>query len=74
MSKIETKRLQLNERITKAIRSGADADGLLEQLFELGRRDGMDDLIIDLHGLKVVDDEAIETAIENNGVCDPRKR
>ena len=51
-----------------------ELEDLLEQLVDAARRDGMEDLLIDLHDLDVLPDETIECAIENNGAPDPRKR
>ena len=52
----------------------AHLEDLLEQLVDAARRDGMEDLLIDLHDLDVLPDETIECAVANNGVPDPRRK
>lgn len=68
------------EKIADKIAAGfggtrtTDLEDLLEQLVDAARRDGIEDLLIDLHDLDVLPDETIECAVANNGVPDPRKR
>lgn len=75
MTKTERQQNRLTDRILKAAKRG-DEDAILtaiENLLELGRRDGMDALAIDLHDAELLTDEAALFAITNNGVTDPRR-
>jgi hypothetical protein len=52
---------------------GDDMRYLLDQLAELNRTDGAEDLLIDLRDAQVIGPEAIEFAADNNGVRIPRR-
>ncbi len=66
-------------RLTDAMIESAKAGDLddvymvVEELLAIGREQGKNDLLIELHDLEVIDDEAVETAIANSGCADPRK-
>ncbi|MGI5153612.1 hypothetical protein [Microbispora sp. CA-102843] len=66
-------REQLTAQIVNAIDNPARAYDLIEHLWEMARQDGMNDLVIDLWDAKELTTDAVEFAIENNGVTDPRR-
>lgn len=71
----DRKRDKLTDRIEKAAKAG-DRDTmyvLVEEMWELARQDGRDDLLIDLWDAKEIGEDGVEFAIENNGATDPRK-
>ncbi|MFI6296686.1 hypothetical protein ACIBEJ_34210 [Nonomuraea sp. NPDC050790] len=70
----ERRRHQLTDLIVKAVRSGDldEVDRLAEMLVEMGYKEGADSLLIDLWDSEEIGEEAVEFAIENNGVGDPR--
>ncbi|MFC4006577.1 hypothetical protein ACFOY2_05050 [Nonomuraea purpurea] len=75
MTATETKRHQIADQIVKAVQAGhlSRVDDLAEALVELGRRDGMNDLLFDLWDGKEISPEGVEFAVENNGCKDPRR-
>ncbi|NJP28060.1 hypothetical protein FLW53_28440 [Microbispora sp. SCL1-1] len=66
-------REQLTEKIVATAKDSGEVYDLIEQLWEMARQDGMNDLVIDLYDAEELTDDAVEFAIENNGVADPRR-
>lgn len=66
-------REQLTAQIVNAIDNPARAYDLIEHLWEMARQDGMNDLALDLYDAGELTPDAVEFAIENNGVADPRR-
>jgi hypothetical protein len=65
------------EALTARLLKATDLDTkveLIEKLVEAARKDGMEDLLIDLIDTDQITPEAVEFAVENNGAPDPRKR
>jgi hypothetical protein len=68
---VDQKREAIAEKLVAV--GGDSVRLLLDQLFELGRQDGAEDLLIDLHNADEITDDAIDFAVTNNGVADPRR-
>lgn len=66
----------ITDRIMKAAAKGRReiVEDLVEQLFQDGRQDGMDALLIDLADAGELDDIGITFAVDNNGCTDPRRK
>jgi len=67
-------REQLTAQIVEAVDNPTRVYDLVEQLWEMARQDGMNDLVLDLWDAKEITPDAVEFAVENNGVTDPRRR
>ncbi|WP_431900245.1 hypothetical protein [Nonomuraea sp. bgisy101] len=64
------------ESLTAQIAQAKDIDtlqDLIEKLWAAARQDGMDDLAADLWDAEELTADAVEFAISNNGVTDPRR-
>lgn len=68
---------KITDKLVKAGMDRIDAEDLItelsEALYEAGRQDGKDDLLIDLWDGKEITAEGVEFAVENNGCTDPRR-
>lgn len=71
----EAKRNKLTDQILTAAKNGNlnRVDDLTEELVELGRQAGKNDLLIDLADASEISPDGIRFAIENNGCKDPRR-
>lgn len=70
----DSQRIKLTARIIKAAQAGDTnkVDDLVQHLQDEARKDGKNDLLIDLWDAEEISPEGVEFAIENNGCEDPR--
>lgn len=74
-AQIEAKKANLTARILKAAAKGDQlrVEDFIEEIWELGRQDARDDMLLDLVDTGEITPEGVSFAVENYGCTAPRR-